>query len=653
MTFSGIVAIAAEAVISVDEDHRITLFNEGAEHIFGYSKYEVMGRSLDMLLPQRFRHGHNGHLRAFSAGKVVARRMGERQKIFGLRKNGVEFPAEASISQLDIEGQRLFNVVLRDITERHRAEILQAGQAHILEMIAVAAPLDQTLGSIALLVESLSTGGALCSILLLDEDGLHVRHGAAPNLPKDYTRQIDGLIVGPKAASCGTAIYRHTPVIVTDILDDALWDDYRELAVRFGLRACWSTPILSSEGKVLGSFAVYHSVPCSPSAADDELNNVASHLASICIERKRAEESLKNAFGEVERLKERLENENVVLRAEVSGAHREDQIIGRSLAMRKIMRQIRQVAGTDASVLILGETGTGKELVARAVHRQSSRNGYPMVGINCAALPETLMESELFGHEKGAFTGAGARVLGRFEIADRGSIFLDEIGDLPLNLQAKLLRVLQEGEFERLGSSKTIKTSVRIIAATNRNLLEAIRKGAFRTDLYYRLAVYPINVPPLRERKEDIALLAERSLREAARRLGRSFDRVPAKVLESLVSYDWPGNVRELQNVIERAAVTSVGEDLHLPDEWMQAVDDVAKPVSTGDDRALLDATTLGTGPTLDDLERNHILRILRETRWRIEGPRGAAFILGIRPSTLRSRMSKLGIQRYSEVLDQ
>jgi PAS domain S-box-containing protein len=367
-------------------------------------------------------------------------------------------------------------------------------------------------------------------------------------------------------------------------------------------------------------------------------------------ERKHAEETLKSAFGEVKRLKERLENENVVLRAEVSGAHREDQIIGRSLAIRKIMRQIQQVARTDTSVLILGETGTGKELVARAVHRQSFRNGHPMVGINCAALPEMLMESELFGHEKGAFTGAGSRMMGRFEIADGGSIFLDEIGDLPLSLQAKLLRVLQEGEFQRLGSGKTIKTSVRIIAATNRNLSEAMRKGTFRTDLYYRLAVYPINVPPLRAHKEDIALLAERFLREAGRRLGRSFDRVPAKVVESLVSYDWPGNVRELQNVVERAAVISAGEDLRLPDEWMQ-VTDVVKPLqSTGDGADLPASPTVAKGSTLDDLERNHILCILRETRWRIEGPKGAASILGIRPSTLRSRMSKLGIQRYSNV---
>jgi PAS domain S-box-containing protein len=360
-------------------------------------------------------------------------------------------------------------------------------------------------------------------------------------------------------------------------------------------------------------------------------------------ERKLAEE-------EIHRLKERLEAENVYLRTEVSGVHRYGELVGRSGGILKVLRQVNQVAETHMTVLVLGETGTGKELVARAVHGQSARRERPLVKVNCSALPGELIESELFGHEKGAFTGATGRQVGRFELADGGTIFLDEVGDLPLKLQAKLLRVLQEGEFERLGSGKTIKVDVRVIAATNRNLVEGMQRGSFRPDLYYRLNVYPIGLPPLRERREDIGLLAEVFLREASRRLGRLFDPISGEVLEALRRYEWPGNIRELQNVIERAAVVSAGRRFQLPEGW--ASSEVWKP-----------ATTLSVPPvrsgqfhkndnrpaeegSLDEVGRNYILQILQQTGWRVEGPKGAARILGLNPSTLRSRMLKLGISR-------
>jgi transcriptional regulator with GAF, ATPase, and Fis domain len=278
-------------------------------------------------------------------------------------------------------------------------------------------------------------------------------------------------------------------------------------------------------------------------------------------ERKQAEE-------EIRQLKERLEAENIYLRSEVSGAYRYGELLGGSEGIRKVLQQVNRVARTDVTVLVLGETGTGKELVARGVHGQSLRRERPLVKVNCSALPGELIESELFGHEKGAFTGATGRQVGRFELADGGTIFLDEIGDLPLKLQAKLLRVLQEGEFERLGSGKTIKVKVRVIAATNRDLLQAVQKGRFRLDLYYRLNVYPIVLPLLRERQEDIGMLAQTFLREASRRLGRLFDPISQNVLQALKTYYWPGNVRELQNVIERAAVLSQGRLLELPEEW-------------------------------------------------------------------------------------
>jgi transcriptional regulator with GAF, ATPase, and Fis domain len=358
----------------------------------------------------------------------------------------------------------------------------------------------------------------------------------------------------------------------------------------------------------------------------------------------------KLAEEEIHRLKERLEAENVYLRSEVSGVHRYGDLVGRGEGMLKVLQQVNQVAGTDMTVLILGETGTGKELVARAVHGQSARRERPLVKVNCSALPGELIESELFGHEKGAFTGATGRQVGRFELADGGTIFLDEVGDLPLKLQAKLLRVLQEGEFERLGSGKTIKVDVRVIAATNRNLLEAMQRGGFRLDLYYRLAVYPIGLPPLRERREDIRLLAQAFLGEASRRLGRLFDPISEEALAALERYDWPGNIRELQNVIERAAVISNERSFQLPEGW--ASSEIWKPATT-DSVSPLGAVQPHKNDnrpsaenSLDEVGRNYILQILQQTGWRVEGPKGAAKILGLNPSTLRSRMLKLGIRR-------
>ena len=790
--------------------------------------------------------------------------------------------------------------MVREITKRKRAEALRAIQSRVLEMIATNAPLEDILGSVAHLIES-ESNGMVCSILLLDEDGLHIRHGAAPSLPDSYTKRIDGLAIGPKAGSCGTAMYRGKPVIVTDIREDSLWEDYRDLAAESGLRACWSTPIVSSHGKVLGSFAMYYREPRSPSSADFQLIDLATHVAGIGIERKQTEEALresearlktimdnspammflkdtqgrylyanpafehithrrseeiigttdfeifpyeqaaafyandvkvvesgvpivfeevacqadglhtsvvtkfplldekgkiyaisgivtditerqraeealkrnenqvrlfvehtpaavamfdremryiltsrrwlkdynlgeqniigrshyevfpeiperwkevhrrclagavetceqdvfprldgtmdwirwevrpwyvasgeiggiimftevitqrkkaegalKQALAEVERLKDQLEAENVYLRTELSSAPRYGEVIGQSEAIERVIQQVKQVAATDVTVLILGETGVGKELIARAVHESSARRRRPLVKVNCATLPAPLIESELFGHERGAFTGATARQIGRFELAHGGTIFLDEIGDLPLNLQAKLLRVLQEGEFERLGSGKTIKVNARVIAATNRNLSEAMEKGTFRSDLYYRLNVYPVNVPPLRERKEDVEPLANGFLREVGWRLDKRFDALPPRALAELQRYDWPGNVRELQNIIERAAVISTGRVLQLPEEWKMRLAPKEQPAVSIPplENIVPEAEKTFQTTKLDELEKEHITRVLEQTKWRIEGPKGAALILGLHPSTLRSRMQKLGLLKSRE----
>ena len=367
--------------------------------------------------------------------------------------------------------------------------------------------------------------------------------------------------------------------------------------------------------------------------------------------RKHAEEELKQALAEVQRLKEQLEAENVYLRSEVMGTHRYGEIIGRSEGIRKVLAQVERVAETDMTVLVLGETGTGKELVARLVHEKSARRQRPLVKVNCSALPADLIESELFGHERGAFTGAVSKQVGRFELADGGTIFLDEIGELPLRLQSKLLRVLQEQEFERVGSAKTLKVDVRVIAATNRNLREAVQRGTFRSDLFYRLNVYPLQIPPLRERGEDIELLAEVFLNEAGRQLGKSFGQIPAAVVDTLRHYNWPGNVRELENVISRSAVISSGKVLQLSEGW--DVESISAkhsyvPSSNGvvEPDSSPNSVNSEAGATLKIMERAHILEVLTQTNWRIEGSKGAALILGLHPNTLRSRIHKLGIQK-------
>jgi chemotaxis protein methyltransferase CheR len=294
-----------------------------------------------------------------------------------------------------------------------------------------------------------------------------------------------------------------------------------------------------------------------------------------------------------------------------------------------VLYKVEQIASSDTTVLILGETGTGKELVARAIHSLSPRKDRTLVKVNCATLPSNLIESELFGHEKGAFTGAHARQLGRFEVANGASLFLDEIGELPLELQPKLLRVIQDGEFERLGSSGTIKVDVRVIAATNRNLEEEVRRGRFREDLWYRLSIFPITAPPLRERMEDIALLVEFFVEKISRRLGKSIESIPTSVMNTLQDYQWPGNVRELENVLERAVINSSGPKLRLVDELKKPQKDLTTPQKT-----------------LVEVERDHIVRTLEQTNWKVSGKNGAAEILGLNRSTLRARIRKLGIHQ-------
>ena len=354
-----------------------------------------------------------------------------------------------------------------------------------------------------------------------------------------------------------------------------------------------------------------------------------AELAAAKQEAERKKQIAETALAEIKKLKDQLEAERAYLQEEIRVEYNYENIIGRSDGLKYVLYKVEQIADGDTTVLILGETGTGKELVARAIHGASNRKNRALVKVNCAALPANLIESELFGHEKGAFTGSHSKRLGRFEVANGATLFLDEIGELPLELQPKLLRVIQDGEFERLGSSRTSKVDARIIAATNRNLEEEVAKGRFREDLWYRLNIFPITVPPLRGRVDDIPLLVDFYVRKISKRLGKTIETIPASVMDALQNYQWPGNVRELENVLERAVISSSGPKLRL-------VDELKRPLkNSGSNRK-----------TLEAVEREHIAMILEQTRWKVSGKNSAAEILGLNRSTLRARMRKLGIRK-------
>ncbi len=447
-----ILASAMDAIIIIDQNRRITLFNLAAEKVFRCPATEAIGRPFDRFLGERFRHLLVAHMQEKNGSTEATRSLWAPEGLAACRNDGEEFSIEATVSQVEVSGQKLYTIILRDINERKQSEA--------------------------------------------------------------------------------------------------------------------------------------------------ELR--------------------------------KLQLENVYLQEEIKTQYNFDEIVGAAAVIKKVFRGIEQVAATDSTVLLLGETGTGKELVARAIHKMSRRKDRALIKVNCAALPAGLIESELFGHEKGAFTGALARKIGRFELANGGTIFLDEIGDLPPDLQIKLLRILQEGEFERVGGTHTLKADVRVIAATNRDLEQAIVEAQFRSDLFYRLNVFPIHIPPLRERKEDIPLLVGHFARRYGSKFGKRIQTIPQKTMQSLQAYPWPGNVRELENVIERAVIISPGAQLALGD-WIPRL----HIASNG--KQLL---------TIEELERNHILEMLELTGWRVSGDTGAAKLLGLKPTTLEARMKKLGIKR-------
>ena len=450
-----------------------------------------------------------------------------------------------------------------------------------------------------------------------------------PFLSKYFTV---GQTFDPKDSHFGLAITRRSPLLRHDLLVEAQYASERR-AAQEGIRSICTVPLVA-RGRSIGAVNLASRTPNQYSEADAEFfQEVANQIAMVV-------ENMK-AYEEIAALKARLEDENVYLQEEIRREHNFVEMVGNSAALLAALRKVEQVATTDSTVLISGETGTGKELIARAIHDRSARRDRALVKVNCAAISAGLVESELFGHVKGAFTGAIERRVGRFELAHGGTIFLDEVGELPLETQVKLLRVLQEQEFEPVGSSKSARVDVRVIAATNRDLGEAVAGGRFRSDLFYRLNVFPLRVPPLRERAADIPQLVMFFLGQFSKKFGRRIDSVSEPTMDRLARYAWPGNIRELQNVIERAVVLCPGSVLELDEDLLP----VSGPGMTAVGATPAPESAAGLA-TLEEMERAHILAALEQTGWLIEGPKGAAKILGLHPNTLRSRMDKVAIKR-------
>jgi len=583
---AGIISSAMDGIVTVDETQRIVLVNDAAEKLFQYSAAELLGHPLDRLIPERFRDSHRQQIREFGE-RLTPRRLGLMGELYGVKSTGEEFPIESSISQVELNGQKFYTVILRDITElKQTVDELRQSQERFGKVFR-ANPQPMTLTTIA--------------------EGRYLDVNESFLAVSGYAREE---IIGHTSVEMG--IWESKEARDDFIRQMNNSDSVVNVETRLHTKEGATRVLLSSAEKldIAGE-------KCLLVASSDVTERVANQRA------------LQAALAELQELKNKLEAENIYLQEELKLDPTFGEIVGQSEPIRHLLFQIQQVAPTNTTVLITGETGTGKELVARAIHGGSSRRNKPLIKVNCGALSPTLIESELFGHEKGAFTGAVARKLGRFELANGGTLFLDEIGELPAELQVKLLRVIQESEFERLGGTKTIKTDVRIMAATNRNLRLEVDKGSFREDLWYRLNVYPINVPPLRMRKEDIPMLVEHFASSYARKFGKTISSVTPREMENLQRHEWPGNVRELANVIERAVIHTQGETLQVLDRFESP--EQRPPTSA---------------KTLEEVEREHIIAVLENTGWRIEGPFGAAKILGLNPSTLRTRMLKLGIQR-------
>jgi len=636
-----------DAIFVIDpERDRFLDVNSKAGDLLGYSRDEILS------LPITAIHGGETETPECSAfaRSVLENGRGWTDKLSFLTKAGEALSAEVSASVIDLDGRMCMIALVRDITRRKRAEAALQQHSEDLERL-VAERTDQLRRSeehqrvlleinnaiIANLErESLfdAIAQAVWRVVPFDRAALYLYDALRDTLKlyalggKYPLNEI--LPVGAEIPREGTRVGwvfdQRKPLVGGDMSKEPPWPiDHQKVItslIEAGIRSYLLAPMITKRGAT-GTLALASLETDCYSEGDAELLVEVAKQVALAVENMQA-------YEEIAGLKARLEQEKIYLQEEIKAEHNFGNIVGQSPAIGRVLKAVETVAPTDATVLLLGETGTGKELIARALHNLSPRKDRALVRVNCAALPAGLIESELFGHEKGAFTGALGRKIGRFELADGGTIFLDEIGDLPPDLQAKLLRVLQEGEFERVGSTSTLKVDIRVIAATHRDLEKASQEGTFRPDLYYRLSVFPIAIPPLRERKEDIPLLVKHFVMKYNGKLGKRVETIAERTMNALLEYSWPGNVRELENVIERAVIVSMGSQLELG-EWLPK-----QSVPLTGARILM----------LEELEREHIIKTLELTGWRVSGERGAATLLGLKPTTLDARMKKLGITR-------
>ncbi len=623
-------------VLVLTADGTIVIVNRAIERQFGYSRRELIGKNAEFLLSDESRTQHTT-ARITCLNDPSSPLVGADRKFSGQRVDGSQFPIEMRLTPVHSDDGVFVVAAVVDLSEPKETEdALQASVDMQLDFERLVAELlvkfinvppervNDVIGEALRRVgESLDLDR--CLFIRLSPDGQLTR-------PARWER--DGIVAAPIPTDAlerfpwALSRMKADQIICFSNLDEVPDPVDRESCRLFGVRSSVAVPLLV-DGQVVG-VASFNLVSRERRWRPDEVHRlrVLSAAFANVLARQRSDEALQETLAEVERLGAQLNAENVYLRREVRERLGTGVIVGKSPAMLRVLDQIQQVAETDSTVLLLGETGTGKELLATRIHESSSRRNGPLVRVNCAAMPATLIESELFGREKGAFTGALSKQVGRFELADRSTIFLDEIGDLPADVQVKLLRVLEERQIERLGSPKPIHVDVRIIAATHRNLPQGIAEGWFRDDLFYRLNVFPVEVPPLRERVEDIPLLVWKFVEEFSQMLGKRIEAISKDSMTAMQQYSWPGNIRELRNVVERGMILATGKRLSL-----------VLPVATA-------GSPQKRAVTLVDLEKEHIRSVLETTGWRIRGAGGAAERLGLKATTLETRMAKLGLKR-------
>ncbi len=613
-------SIGEYAIYLLDRDGHVLTWNPGAERIKGYKADEVLGLHFSRFFTQEDQErGHPADLLRQAAAKDRTEEEGWR-----VRKDGSRFWANTVLTAIrDSAGEVTgYSKITRDVTSNKQAQ--ESVIAELSSMLLANVDIRKLLNAFSASVSLMLPHDAATLALYEEATGkLRVQFLAAGN---DAGASQDEVLLDSDASPAGQAFRTRRPVILNKIDRWPFAPESGKHLTGIGMQSGVWVPLIHRE-RTLGAMMVASRQENAFSQHDAEmLGQVAGQVAM----------AVNNAlaFKQIAEIRDRLTQEKRYLEEEINLEHRFDDIVGESTGLRTVLRQIETVAPTDATVLIQGETGTGKELLARAIHRLSQRSERTFIKLNCAAIPAGLIESELFGHEKGAFTGAIARKIGRLELAHEGTLFLDEIGELPLELQPKLLRALQEREIERLGGTRPISVNVRLIAATNRDLATMVAEKQFRSDLFYRLKVFPVSAPPLRERAADIPILVRHFVSRHARRMGKTIESIPPEAMAALQAWKWPGNIRELENFLERAVILSRGPLLHVPLAELEAMQEEEEEAVAADN------------PTLQAAERDHILRALREAKGIIGGPGGAAERLGLKRTTLNSKMKKLGIER-------